>query len=185
MQTEIVISGFGGQGTLFAGSVLSYMALDADLEVTWIPSYGPEMRGGTANCTVIISDEVIGSPLVKSPQVVIAMNLPSVEKYEPLLKSGGIMVVNSSLTDKAPEREDIQVVMIPANDMADELGNLRLANMICMGALTEVLPLLDINKIKQSLADHLPERQQKLVPINHEALDRGSAYVKENLAEIA
>ena len=101
MQTEIMIAGFGGQGVLFAGQLLAYAALDEGLEVTWIPSYGPEMRGGTANCTVIIANEEIGSPLVRNPQAVVAMNLPSLDKYEPVLKSDGVLIVNSSIVNRS------------------------------------------------------------------------------------
>src|SRR3990170_3370558 len=125
MQTEIVISGFGGQGALFAGQLLAYAGLDAGRHVTWIPSYGPEMRGGTAHCTVIISNEEIGSPLVRRPRAVIALNMPSLDKYEPLVAPGGVLVINSSLTTRAPERRDIQALPIPASAIADELGDAR------------------------------------------------------------
>jgi 2-oxoglutarate ferredoxin oxidoreductase subunit gamma len=134
MQTEILIAGFGGQGVLFAGQILAYAAMDAGREVTWIPSYGPEMRGGTANCTVIISDEEIGSPLVLNPTAVIALNLPSLEKYEPMVKSGGVLIVNASLVNRGPQRQDIENVFIPVNEIAERLGNRRLLNMVAVGA---------------------------------------------------
>ncbi len=102
MQTEIILSGFGGQGIMFAGQILTYAAMDAGKEVTWIPSYGPEMRGGTANCTVVIADEEIGSPVVKNPDAVLAMNLPSLDKYEPMVKPGGVLVINASMVDRPP-----------------------------------------------------------------------------------
>jgi 2-oxoglutarate ferredoxin oxidoreductase subunit gamma len=184
MQTEIIISGFGGQGTLFAGQVLAYAAMDYNKQVTWIPSYGPEMRGGTARCTVIISDEEIGSPVVKHPKAVIALNLPSVDKYEPLLPPEGIIVVNSSLIDREIKREDVTVVMLPANEIADDLGNLRLANMVSVGALLEMLPVLPMEAVKQALQDHLPERHQHTLPINFQALERGSQVAKEQLATV-
>ena len=120
MQTEIILSGFGGQGIMFAGQILSYAAMDAGKEVTWIPSYGPEMRGGTANCTVVIADEEIGSPVVKNPDAALAMNLPSLDKYEPMVKPGGVLVINASMVDRPARRTDITTVAIPCNEIAEE-----------------------------------------------------------------
>ena len=130
MQTEVILAGFGGQGILFGGMILAYAAMDSGKNTTWIPSYGPEMRGGTANVTVIISDDEIGSPIVRQPQVAIVFNLPSMEKYESLVKAGGVLVYNSSLIDSEPQRTDITYVPVPANDIAEELGNLKMANMV-------------------------------------------------------
>lgn len=125
MQQEVIIAGFGGQGVLFAGLLLAYAAMDEGKDVTWIPSYGPEMRGGTANCTVVVSDEEIGSPFVKNPSAVLAMNLPSLDKYEKLVKPGGVLVVNASMVNREVERKDINVVSLPANEIADEAGSER------------------------------------------------------------
>ena len=135
MQTEVILSGFGGQGIMFAGQVLTYAAMDAGKDVTWIPSYGPEMRGGTANCTVVIADEEIGSPVVKNPDVALVMNLPSLDKYEPLVKEGGMLIINASMVDRQATRKDISVINIPCNTMAEEMGNSKLANMVAVGAL--------------------------------------------------
>ncbi len=179
MQTEIVIAGFGGQGVLFAGQLLTYAAMDNGLEVTWFPSYGPEMRGGTANCTVIIADEEIGSPQVMNPKAVIALNLPSLDKYEPLVVPGGVLIGNQSLIDRDFERSDIQSVMIPANAIAEELGNKRLTNVVTLGALLSQLPVLSLDSVKQALKDHLPEKHRKLLPANFEALDRGAKFAEE------
>ncbi len=121
MQTEVIISGFGGQGTLYAGQVLAYAAMDEGKQVTWIPSYGPEMRGGTANCTVVVSDEEIGSPTVKHPKAVLALNLPSLDKYENMIAPGGCLVVNESMVNRKPTRTDIQVVILPRQ--RDRTGN--------------------------------------------------------------
>ncbi len=126
---EIIISGFGGQGTLFAGQVLAYAAMDADFHVTWIPSYGPEMRGGKARCTVIISDQEIGSPLVRRPSAAIVMNIPSFETFEPMVKPGGVLVVNQSLVPHRSQREDIRALYVPATELATDMGNMRVANM--------------------------------------------------------
>ncbi len=182
METSIVIAGFGGQGVLFAGQVLAYAALDQDLHVTWFPSYGPEMRGGTANCTVVVGDEPIGSPLVRNPHVVIAMNRPSMDKYEPLVKPNGLLLINSSLVNRPLERDDIQAVGIPANHMAENLfGNTRLANMIMLGALIALRPIMPLEAVKDALANHLPERHRHLLDANFRALETGAEYVQENI----
>jgi 2-oxoglutarate ferredoxin oxidoreductase subunit gamma len=182
MQTEIVIAGFGGQGVLFAGQVLAYAGMDSGKMVTWIPSYGPEMRGGTANCTVIISDEEIGSPLVLNPSAVIVLNLPSAEKYEPLVARGGVLIGNSSLINRPFERQDIVGIQLPANEIAEEIGDRRLMNMVTVGALLAVLPVLPVETIIQALENHLPERHKKLLPSNVRALEAGAkaalAFVK-------
>ena len=179
MQTEIMIAGFGGQGVLFAGQLLAYAALDEGLEVTWIPSYGPEMRGGTANCTVIIADEEIGSPLVRRPQAVVAMNLPSLDKYEPMLKSDGVLVVNSSIVNREITREDIRPVLIPGNEIAEELGDRRMTNMVLLGGLLANLPVLPLAALERALKGHLPARHQRLLPTNIEAIRRGSEYIAQ------
>lgn len=179
MQTEVIFSGFGGQGVLFAGQMLSYAAMDAGKEVTWIPSYGPEMRGGTANCTVTVSDEEIGSPMVRNPQAVVAMNLPSLDKYEKLIKPGGLLVLNSSIVEKRPTRTDIRVVLIPANELAEELGDKRLSNMILLGALVANLNLLEMSDLEKALEAHLPARHHKLLPANFKALHKGAEFVAE------
>jgi len=173
MQTEIILAGFGGQGILFAGQLLAYAAMDAGKEVTWIPSYGPEMRGGTANCTVIIADDVIGAPTVRNPKVALVFNLPSLEKYESLVVPNGVLVANASLINRGFERTDLQSVMIPANEIAENLGNKRLTNMVMLGAMLGKLLVLPIEGIEKALADHLPERHKKLLPVNYQALRHG------------
>jgi 2-oxoglutarate ferredoxin oxidoreductase subunit gamma len=184
MQTEIVIAGFGGQGVLFAGQGLAYAAMDSGKEVTWIPSYGPEMRGGTANCTVIVADEEIGSPLVRHPQAVIAMNLPSLDKYEPLVAKEGTLIVNSSLIERSIQREDLKSVLIPANEIAESLGDKRLTNIVMVGALLATVPVLPLEAIEQALEDHLPERHKKLLPLNFQALRAGADLVhKEQIGQ--
>lgn len=177
MQTEIVTAGFGGQGVLFTGQLLTYAAMDEGREVTWIPSYGPEMRGGTANCTVVISDEEIGSPMVSEPQAVIAMNLPSLDKYESRVRPGGVLVVNESMVDREVARQDIKVVMVKANEIAEELGDKRMTNMVLLGALIANLAVIPLESIEKALAGHLPERHHKLLPKNYEALKRGAAHL--------
>lgn len=179
MQIEIVIAGFGGQGVLFAGQVLAYAAMDNGMEVTWIPSYGPEMRGGTANCTVIIADEEIGSPLVRNPKALVAMNLPSLDKYESAVAKDGTLIVNSSLIDRDVKREDLQCVRIPANEIAESLGDKRMTNIVMVGALLAVEPVLSIEAIEAALQDHLPERHKNLLTLNFQALREGAEFVRK------
>ncbi len=185
MQKEIIISGFGGQGVLFAGQVIAYAAMDLGEEVTWIPSYGPEMRGGTANCTVVIADEEIGSPLVKHPPYVIALNLPSLDKYEPIMQAGGYLVVNQSMVDRAPTRTDIHVILVPANEIAEQIGDKKLTNMVAVGALLAAIPEIPLEALEAALAGHLPKRHQHLLPKNYEALRRGYEAAKAQITVTA
>lgn len=182
MQTEIVIAGFGGQGVLFAGQVLAYAAMDSGKHVTWFPSYGPEMRGGTANCTVIVADEDIGSPMVRNPKAVVCLNLPSLDKYEPLLASQGVLVLNRSLINRNVTRNDVQVVEAPANELAEALGDRRLVNSIMLGALVEATGVLPMEAIRAALKAHLPARHQDLLPANFAALEKGAAAAQQVLA---
>ncbi|NIS82814.1 MAG: 2-oxoacid:ferredoxin oxidoreductase subunit gamma [Anaerolineales bacterium] len=178
MQTEIIISGFGGQGALFAGQLLAYTALEMDLQVTWFPSYGPEMRGGTAHCTVILSDDEIGSPVVRNPTAAIVMNIPSLEKYEPLIKEGGVLIVNTSLVDRNPGREDITTVLVSASEIAEDLGDGRLANLVMVGALLECLNVLPLEAVGKALEIHIPEHRKELLGANLKALERGAEIAR-------
>ncbi|MCP4425044.1 MAG: 2-oxoacid:ferredoxin oxidoreductase subunit gamma [Chloroflexi bacterium] len=173
METSIIVAGFGGMGVLFAGQLLTYAGMDIGQHVTWIPSYGPEMRGGTANCTVIISGEEIGAPTVARPDVAIVLNLPSFEKYEPLVKSGGLLIVNSSLVDIQSDRTDIEIVAVPANDIAKEHGSVKMLNMAAVGALLARRPLFNIDDLIQTLHDRLPKRKHHLLDANKLVLQRG------------
>lgn len=179
MQTELIIAGFGGQGVLFAGQLLAYAAMDQGLEVTWIPSYGPEMRGGTANCTVIISDQEIGSPLVHSPQALIAMNRPSLDKYEHTIQRNGLLVANASLIDRPVRRTDIRCIMIPANDLAEKIGDRRLTNMVLIGCLLANLPVVPQEAITKALQNHMSSRRKDMIPPNIEAIQQGAAFLVE------
>jgi 2-oxoglutarate ferredoxin oxidoreductase subunit gamma len=178
MQEEVIISGFGGQGALFAGQLLAYAAMDQGLEVTWIPSYGPEMRGGKARCTVVVSDQTIGAPLVRRPSAAIVLNIPSMEAFEPVVKPGGALIVNSSMVPDESEREDIDVVYVPASDLAIEIGNVRMANVICLGALVEATDVVSLDAVAQALDDHLPERHRSLLGLNKKALQKGAALAR-------
>ncbi len=179
---SIIISGFGGQGTLFAGQLLAYAAMDNGFQVTWIPSYGPEMRGGTAHCTVIIANHEIGSPVTRSPYAVIGLNLPSVDKYEPVMPAGGILVANQSLMNRGLVRTDITGVLIPASEIAEELGNKQMTNMVAVGALLAHLPVLSVGALEQTLKDHLPPQKQQWLPANVEAISRGYEFAHQKVS---
>jgi 2-oxoglutarate ferredoxin oxidoreductase subunit gamma len=178
MQTEIILSGFGGQGALFAGTVLAQAAMNGDLNVTWIPSYGPEMRGGTAHVMVIISDKEIGSPLVRRPGAVIALNNPSIEKYEPLVKAGGILVYNSSLISNPPGRADLHIIAVPASDIATKLGDIKVANMVMLGTLIAATGVLPLTAVVQAVGARLSGSKGELAALNEQALRRGAQIVE-------
>ena len=173
---SIILSGFGGQGVLFTGQLLAYTGIAENLYVTWIPSYGPEMRGGTANCTVILSEEEIGAPVVRYPKVAMVFNSPSFDKYAPLVKGGGLLIINTSLINSNCDRGDIVVDAIPASDIATELGNMKMANMVMLGALVRRTNIVSLDSVKHQLGLHLSARQRKWLEPNKKALDRGFAY---------
>jgi 2-oxoglutarate ferredoxin oxidoreductase subunit gamma len=173
MTTEILIAGFGGQGVLFAGKFLAYKALLENKQLSWLPSYGPEMRGGTANCSVIISDEPVGSPIVSKPDVLVVMNLPSLDKYEDAVVPGGKIFVDSTLIERKVKRTDVDVYYIPATRLAAEIGAPTLANMIITGKLIKETGVLPYNNIDKALDKIVSARKANLKEINFKALDTG------------
>jgi 2-oxoglutarate ferredoxin oxidoreductase subunit gamma len=179
MHEEVIISGFGGQGALFAGQLLTYTGMDEGWHVTWIPSYGPEMRGGTAHCIVIISDDDIGSPIIRQPTIAIVMNPPSMEKYDLLVRPGGLLVANSTLIRDRSQRDDITTVYVPANELAAELGNVKMANVVLLGAMLGKREILPIESVKRTMDQHIPERRKHIIEPNKRALDRGIQYVHD------
>ena len=184
MHTEIVLAGFGGQGVLLIGKLLAYAAMRAGQEVTWIPAYGPEMRGGTCNCTVVLSDRPIGSPISKSPHGLIALNLPSLDKFEDAVRPGGIITVNTSLINRLPRRTDVTVVAVPANEVAIECGNAKAANMVALGAYLGASGVAALEQIKAIVAESFAAKPA-LVTVNHAALTRGFALGQEQAAAVA
>ena len=176
--TEILIAGFGGQGILFSGKFLAYKGLIEELQVSWLPSYGPEMRGGTANCNVILSDTPVGSPIITAPDVLIAMNLPSLEKYVNTVVKGGQIYVDSSLVDVKVERDDVEVFYIPATHMAKEEGISSLANMIIIGHLLENHPELSFDGVSEVVEKLVPKSKAALKELNMKALSLGKNYNK-------
>lgn len=177
MKEEIIIAGFGGQGVLSMGKILAYAALMEGKEVTWMPSYGPEQRGGTANVTVIISDDRISSPILSAYDTAIILNQPSLEKFESCIKPGGTLIYDGYGISTPPSRTDISVFRIDAMDTAAEMHNVKGFNMIVLGGLLQVRPLVSISNVVQALRKSLPERHHKLIPMNEAALNKGMEVI--------
>ena len=179
MKDEIIIAGFGGQGVLSMGKILAYSGLLEDKEVTWLPSYGPEQRGGTANVTVIISDERISSPILDRYDVAIVLNQQSLDKFESKVKPGGVLIYDSYGIHRLPERKDITVYRVDAMDATVEMQNAKAFNMLVLGALLKVRPVVALESVVEGLRKTLPERHHGLIPMNEEALRKGMQLIKE------
>ncbi len=178
MLNEMIFAGFGGQGVLSMGKLIAYAAMKEGKEVSWMPSYGPEMRGGTANCMVNISDNPISSPVVNEYDVVVALNLPSLKKFEPKVKKGGILIWESSTIKEPPVRTDIQVFPLPAVELANtELNNVKVMNMLILGALVKIINIVNKESLIVALKETLPERHHKLIPLNEKAIDLGMSKI--------
>ena len=178
MTTEVIFAGFGGQGVILAGKILALAGMSEDKNVSHIPSYGAEMRGGTANCSVIVSDEAVASPVIEHPDVVVALNKPSMTKFEQWLKPGGILIYNSSLIDTKPERADIKAIALPANDIAAECGNERGANMVALGCLAKAVPgMVGVKAFEFALDEAISARNKKYNAINIATIE--AAYNKD------
>lgn len=177
MHEDLIIAGFGGQGVMMMGQMLAYAGLEEGKNVLWMPAYGPETRGGFANCTVIISDEEIGSPIISKPQSLIIMNLPSLDKFEDALKKGGLMVVNQSLVNRDVQRNDVDVLMIPATEVATELGNVMAANMVALGAYIQKRKVLSFESV-ESILSKMFKGKEKVIPLNQSALKKGAELAK-------
>ncbi|MBP2638174.1 MAG: pyruvate/ketoisovalerate oxidoreductase, gamma subunit [Firmicutes bacterium] len=180
MRHEIVMSGFGGQGVLLMGQILAYAGMLEEKNVSWIPSYGPEMRGGTANCSVIITDGATGSPMVEHPTAAVVLNLPSLDKFEGSVQPDGVLIVNSSLIDKAVKRQDIKTYRVPVNDIATELGNLKMANMVALGALIAATDAVDMEVLFKAFAKKFASKPQ-VIEANKVAINRGYEFVKNSI----
>jgi 2-oxoglutarate ferredoxin oxidoreductase subunit gamma len=178
MQSEVMFAGFGGQGILFSAKILAHAALEQGFEVVWIPSYGAEMRGGTAYCMVVISDRPIGSPIVRNPLHLVAMNRPSLEKFAPVVKSGGVILINSSLISCDAGRQDVDAIKIPANDMAIAIGNSKAANIVALGAFAARSKMVDFELLKESVKAEFATKA-KLIPLNMAALEKGRLAAEE------
>lgn len=172
MQKEVMFAGFGGQGILLMGDILAHAAMAAGLEVAWVPSYGPEMRGGTAYCLVVISDTAIGSPIIRNPLHLVAMNRPSLEKFAPVVKPNGVVVINSSLISIGAGRDDVDEIQIPANDIAKDIGSVKTANIVALAAFVARSNIVDFDLLHECVRKQFAGRE-KLVPINLKALEQG------------
>jgi 2-oxoglutarate ferredoxin oxidoreductase subunit gamma len=180
MERSVVIAGFGGQGVLLTGKILAQAGLDRGLEVTWLPSYGPEMRGGTANCTVVLSDEPVGSPIVDEPSALVAMNLPSLDKFEPLVARGGIIIVNASLIERDVKRQDVDASYLPLNDIAKRIGNARTINMVALGAYVKATGLVPLESVKAAMSQAMEQSgKANFVSVNAQALEEGYDAVQQ------
>ena len=184
MKHEAIFAGFGGQGVLTMGMILCYAGMKEGKEVCWMPSYGPEMRGGTANCITIISDELISSPIISKFDSVIALNQPSLDKFEPAVKPGGNLFYDSTNIINPPTRTDINIFPIPATEEANKLKNLRVMNMVMLGAVIEVIKILNDGSIIYGLQQVLPERYHNLIPLNQEAYEVGKKLSEKILSSV-
>ena len=179
MTEEIIISGFGGQGVLSMGKILAYAGIMEDKQVSWMPAYGPEQRGGTANVTVIVSDEVVSSPIVSAYDTAIVLNQPSLEKFEPLVKPGGTIIYDGHSIIQPPKRDDINVYRIDAMEEAARTGNSKVFNMLVLGGFLKVRPIATVEDVVKGLHKALPERHHKLIPMNEAAIRRGMELIQK------
>ena len=178
MENKVICAGFGGQGVMSMGQLLAYAGMIEDKHVSWLPSYGPEMRGGTANCGVTVSDEEIGSPIITNDaDIAIVMNLPSLIKFEKDVKPGGKIFINSSLIEKKVERTDIEIYYIDANKLAADIGNIKAANLVMLGAVLKSTPIVDIESILEAFKKVFGPSKEKFIPQNREALIKGGESI--------
>ncbi|OQB23330.1 MAG: NADH-dependent phenylglyoxylate dehydrogenase subunit gamma [Firmicutes bacterium ADurb.Bin182] len=180
MLEQNIFAGFGGQGVLLMGQLLAYAGMLEDKHVSWLPSYGPEMRGGTANCSVVISDRPVASPIVTKASSVVVMNRPSLDKFESFVQPGGTIFINSSIIDKKAERDDISAFYVECNKIAEELGNPKVANMVMLGAFIQKTGCVDFENVLKAILNKLGEQKANLIPLNREALKRGAACISQS-----
>ncbi|SDY04138.1 2-oxoglutarate ferredoxin oxidoreductase subunit gamma [Acetomicrobium thermoterrenum DSM 13490] len=180
---EMIAAGFGGQGVMLLGQIVAHAALNEGNNVMWIPSYGPEMRGGTANCSVIVSDGEVASPLVSSPDVLIIMNQPSLAKFVGNLKKGGVLIYNEDLVTYNDPRDDINIVKVQANSIAMELGNEKVANIVVLGALAEAADIASVDALKEAVKEILGAKKAHLLEINMKAFEKGQEVGKQSVAQ--
>ncbi|MEE8415505.1 MAG: 2-oxoacid:acceptor oxidoreductase family protein [Desulfobacterales bacterium] len=178
MQSEVMFAGFGGQGILLSGKILAETAMKKGLEVAWVPSYGPEMRGGTAYCMVVVSDKTIASPIIRNPMHLVAMNRPSLEKFAPVVKPSGVVLINSSLISTGAGRDDIDEFAIPVTEIARELGNVKVANIVALGAFVARSKIVDFESLRKTVKEEFAGKE-KFIPLNMAALDRGKKMALE------
>jgi len=181
MHESVIMSGFGGQGILLMGQLLCYAGMHEGLKVTWMPSYGPEMRGGTANCTVMLSSDRIGSPVTHTPSSLVAMNKPSLDRFEAAVQTGGFLVINSSLVERDSRRSDLRIVKVPANKIAEEVGALQVSNMAALGAYVGGKGVVSLESVILALRQMIPEHRKEMLAVNEKALRRGAEFAAAQL----
>jgi 2-oxoglutarate ferredoxin oxidoreductase subunit gamma len=179
MNESVIMSGFGGQGIMLMGQLLCYAGMHEGKNVSWMPSYGPEMRGGTANCTVMISTDRVGSPVTRFPQSLVAMNKASLDKFESAIQPGGFLLINSSLVDRDPSRTDLKVIKVPANQIAEEAGTLQVTNMAALGAYVAGSSVVSLDSVIVALRRMIPEHRKDMLAVNEKALRRGAESAKK------
>lgn len=177
MTHSIIFAGFGGQGVMLMGQVLAQAGMNENKYVTWFPSYGPEMRGGTANCTVVVSDEPVASPVVEIPTEVVAMNIPSLLKFESKVKKDGFLFINTSVVDRKPQRKDIKVIELAANDIAENLGNVKVANMVMLGGFVQITKCVSTDSVIEAMKYKLSGKNSDLLELNVRAILEGVKHV--------
>ncbi len=181
MEHRLIAAGFGGQGVMLFGQLVASAGMIENKNVTWLPSYGPEMRGGTANCTVVVSDEPVASPVVDTPSEIAIFNIPSLLKFEPTLEEGGVLVMNTSMIDREPSRKDITVIKVPANEVADELGVLKAQNMVMLGAYIETTKAVNVESILKALEKKMTGKKAQFLDVNKRAIEKGMKIAREQL----
>ncbi len=178
MNESVIMSGFGGQGILLMGQLLCYAGMHEGLKVTWMPSYGPEMRGGTANCTVMLSSNRVGSPVTRFPFCLVAMNKPSLDRFEEAIQPKGFLVLNSSLIERDVNRRDLTIIRVPANQIAEKAGTVQVANMAALGAYVGSRRIVSLDSVVGALRKMIPEHRQELLSVNEEALRQGAEVAR-------
>lgn len=177
MEDKMIFAGFGGQGVLLAGQLIAEAGMKNDKNVTWMPSYGPEMRGGSANCSVVVSDEPIGAPIIVEPDLLVAMNIPSLELFQDRVKSGGYIIYNSSLINQPPTRKDVKIIPLPCNEIANELGVPKVVNMPILGAVVALTNIVSVDILKEVMLEKFGENKKQLIELNMEAIKKGQEVV--------
>ena len=181
MEHRLIAAGFGGQGVMLFGQMVAQAGMIEGKHVTWFPSYGPEMRGGTANCTVVVSDEPVASPVVDTPNELAVFNIPSLLKFEPTLEEGGILIMNVSVIDREPTRKDLRIIKIPANEVADRIGNLKVQNMVMLGAYIEVAKTVSLESVFEALEKKMTGKKAALLDLNKKAIEEGMKLAAEQM----
>ncbi len=181
MEHRLIAAGFGGQGVMLFGQLVAQAGMIEGKHVTWLPSYGPEMRGGTANCTVVVSEEPVASPVVDTPNEIAIFNIPSLLKFEPTLEEGGVLIMNTSMIDREPSRKDITVIKVPANEVADKLGTLKAQNMVMLGAYIEATKAVSVESIFKALEMKMTGKKAQFLDVNKKAIEEGMKIAREQM----